>query len=87
MWYKNGRKRIKGAYKAGEKDEIWTFWYENGKKNKEGTYTAGKKEGLWTLWYENARKKMEGTYEAGKLISRECWDKRGNEKECREPLN
>jgi hypothetical protein len=39
------------------------------------------------LWYENARKKMEGTYEAGKLISRECWDKSGNERECREPLN
>ena len=48
----------------------------------EGTYKEGKKDGLWTYWYENGQKMEEETFKDGELISQECWDEDGNEKEC-----
>ena len=59
-----------------------TTWYENGQKREETTYKDGEKDGLWTHWHENGQKKGEGTFKDGKLISEECWDEDGNEKEC-----
>jgi len=32
--------------------------------------------------YPNGQKRIEGTYKDGELISQECWDEDGNEKEC-----
>ena len=65
-----------------EKDGKWNKWYSDGNKSFEGTYKEGKKDGLWTYWYENGQKMEEETFKDGKLISQECWDEDGNEKEC-----
>ena len=53
-----------------------------GKTLLKGTYKNGKKDGLWTDWDENGKKLKEETYKDGELISQECWDEDGNEKEC-----
>ena len=44
--------------------------------------TLIERDGLWTWWYENGKKLKEETYKDGELISQECWDEDGNEKEC-----
>jgi len=56
--------------------------YENGQKEGEATFKDGELDGLSTTWYENGQKWLEGTYKDGKEISKECWDKDGNEMDC-----
>jgi len=82
VWYKNGQKEAEDTYKYGKKDGLTTGWYENGQKEWEGTYKDGKEDGKWTWWYENGKKSGENTLKDGELISEECWDKDGIEKEC-----
>ena len=71
-----------GKMKDGKKDGLWNKWYKNGQKEEEGTYKDGELDGLSTTWYENGQKWLEGTYKDGKEISKECWDKDGNEMDC-----
>ena len=80
--YDNGQKEKEGSYKDGKLDGKWTGWYDNGQKGYDVTYKDGKLDGLWTGWYSDGRRMMEGTWKEGKLISQECWDEYGNEKEC-----
>ena len=81
--YKDGKKKEEGSLKDGKmisKTE-WE-WYSNGQKSYEGTFKDGKLDGLGIYWYENGQKLKEETYKDGELISQECWDEDGNEKEC-----
>ena len=52
------------------------------KKVEEGTYKDGKLDGLYTSWYENGQKQIEVTFKDGELISEQCWDEDGNERDC-----
>ena len=82
FYYENGQKINEGTYNDGKKDGKGTQWYENGQKEIEVIYKDGEPDGLRTLWYEHGQKQYEGTYKDGELISAECWDEDGNEKEC-----
>ena len=62
--------------------EVDRGYYENGQKSYEGTIKDGKPDGLFTSWYENGQKNEEATYKDGEMISEECWDEDGNEKDC-----
>ena len=81
-WYENGQKNKEGTYKDGKMDGLWTRWYENGQNKTETTFKDGKGNGLATSWHENGQKRNEATFKDGELISAECWDEDGNEKEC-----
>jgi len=81
-YYRNGQKLKEETYKGGKEDRSWTSWYKNGQKKFEGISKDGKRDGLWTDWDENGKKLKEETYKDGELISQECWDEDGNEKEC-----
>ncbi len=61
-----GKTLLKGTYKNGKKDGLWTWWYENGQKLKEETYKGGKEDRSWTSWYKNGQKKFEGISKDGK---------------------
>ena len=63
-----GKTLLKGTYKNGKKDGLWTWWYENGEKKNEGTFKDGKENGLHRWWYENGQKSKEGTYKDGKQV-------------------
>ena len=81
--YDDRKKKEEGSLKDGKmisKTE-WE-WYSNGQKKFEGISKDGKRNGLWTNWDENGKKLKEETYTDGELISQECWDEDGNEKEC-----
>ena len=62
-----GKTLLKGTYKNGKKDGLWTWWYENGQKESEGTYKDDKLEGLSTNWYENGQKWYELTNKDGEF--------------------
>ena len=57
-------------------------FYESGETKEEGKYRNGEKDGLWTYWYENGQKMTVRNYKDEELISQNCWDKDGIEKEC-----
>ena len=63
--YKNGAKKLKGSYKEGKEDGLWTSWYENGQKSSEGNYEYGEYHGLHTTWYINGQRRFEGNYRHG----------------------
>ena len=73
---------IFATIKNGKEDGLATYWYENGKKQAEGTLKDGEIDGLVTRWYENGQKAGEMTFKDGELISEECWDEDGNERDC-----
>ena len=73
-----GKTLLKGTYKNGKKDGLWTEWDENGRKRIKGINKDGRRDGLWTWWYENGQKEGEDNYKNGELISQECWDEDGN---------
>lgn len=91
-WYENGQKKAKGNIYIIQGFEAmngkWTEWYENGQKKQEGNIKNSYRVGKWTFWHESGQKKEEGTYKlinnSFDLISRKCWDERGNKKECDE---
>ena len=62
-----GKTLLKGTYKNGKKDGLWTWWYENGQKRRERTFKDGEQDGLWTQWYENGQKDFENLWKDGKL--------------------
>jgi len=64
--YQSGEKELKGNFKNGKKDGLWTKWLENGQKEEEETFKDGEKDGKWTNWYENGQKELEVTYKDGK---------------------
>ena len=64
--------------------------YNNGNKEFSGTYInvymVGKhqeyKVGSWTFWYPNGKMKFEGLYKDGTLISKKCWNSKGESISC-----
>ena len=64
---------------------IHTETYENG-NIKSITYHKKSRTGIEKVKYEEyfvyEQKSSEGTYKDGKFISAECWDYKGNEKDC-----
>ena len=59
--------------------------YDNG-NIKSITYHKKSRTGIEKVKYEEyfvyEQKSSEGTYKGGKFISAECWDYKGNEKDC-----
>jgi len=60
--YESGKKEIKGYFKNGKQDGLWSGWNEDGQKDFQGTYKDGELDGLWTDWYSNGQKKYQGTW-------------------------
>ena len=81
-WHENGQNKTETTFKDGKGNGLATSWHENGQKDSEGTFKNGKPNGLVTSWHENGQKRNEATFKDGELISAECWDEDGNEKEC-----
>ena len=81
-WYENGQNKTETTFKDGKGNGLATSWHENGQKDSEGTFKNGKPNGLVTSWHANGQKRNEATFKDGELISAECWDEDGNEKEC-----
>ena len=63
-----GKTLLKGTYKNGKKDGLWTQWYVNGQKDFEDLWKDGNLDGLSTFWYEDGQKMGEGTYKNGNRV-------------------
>ena len=61
--YDNGQNKLKGSYKDGRQNGLWTEWYANGQKQLEGTFEEG--EGEVTYWSEGGIKDSSGSWENG----------------------
>ena len=81
-YFDNGILSIKGNYKDDKQDGFWKSYYDNGQLYLDRIYKDGKLEGFWKSYYDNGQLKYEWNYKEGELISQECWDEDGNEKEC-----
>tara|TARA_A100000164_G_C21438049_1_gene554164 strand:- start:66 stop:335 length:270 start_codon:yes stop_codon:yes gene_type:complete len=60
--------------------------YSNGNKEFSGTYVNGKHQeyrvGVWKFWYPNGKIKFEGLYKDRTLISKICWNSKGESISC-----
>jgi len=74
---KNELKVCSGSYNDGKKE--FTGTYKN-------VYLNGKyqqyKVGVWNFWYPNVKMKFEGLYKDGTLISKKCWNSKGESISC-----
>jgi len=74
---KNELKVCSGNYNDGNKE--FTGTYMNG-------YLKGKYQeyrvGVWKFWYPNGKMKFEGLYKDGTLVSKKCWNSKGESISC-----
>ena len=74
---KNELKVCSGNYNDGNKE--FTGTYMNG-------YVKGKYQeyrvGVWKFWYPNGKMKFEGLYKDGTLVSKKCWNFKGESISC-----
>ena len=81
-YYENGQLQEEGHYKEGKYEGLWIRYFDNGILSIKGNYKDDKQDGFWKSYYDNGQLKYEWNYKEGELISQECWDEDGNEKEC-----
>ena len=74
---KNELKFCSDSYNNGNKEfsEIYMDGYVNGKHQK---YRVG----VWKFWYPNGKMKFEGLYKDGTLVSKKCWNSKGESISC-----
>ena len=74
---KNKLKVCSGSYKDGNKEFPGTYvnGYVNGKHQE---YRVG----VWKFWHPNGKMKFEGLYKDGTLISKKCWNFKGESISC-----
>ena len=74
---KNELKFCIGSYDNGNKEFSGTYMksYLNGKLQE---YRAG----IWKFWYPDGKMKFEGLYKNGTLISKKCWNSKGESISC-----
>ena len=74
---KNELKVRSGSYSDGNKEFSGTYvnGYLNGKHQE---YRVG----VWKFWYPNGKMKFEGLYKDGILISKKCWNSKGESISC-----
>ena len=64
--------------------------HNNGNKEFSGIYMNGYlnrkyqkcRVGVWNFWYANGKMKFEGLYKDGTLISKKCWNSKGESISC-----
>ena len=77
FYYKNGNKKSQINFYCCEccNGQSHTTWWENGNPQWDG-YSK--------YWYENGQLSWRGRYDSdGTLMSSKCWDRNGNEIECK----
>ena len=74
---KNKLNVCSGSYNDGNKEFTGTYRnvYLNGKYQQY-------KVGVWNFWYPNGKMKFEGLYKDGTLISKKCWNSKGESISC-----
>ena len=70
---KNELKVRSGSYKDGNKE--FSVKYVNRKHQQN-------RAGVWKFWYPNGKMKFEGLYKDGALISKKCWNSKGESISC-----
>tara|TARA_Y100000385_G_scaffold241809_1_gene258436 strand:- start:108 stop:524 length:417 start_codon:yes stop_codon:yes gene_type:complete len=81
---KNGQVIWLSEYKNGKLHGFTRQWDGNGKLWAEDSYKNGLPDGYQRQWYDNDKFSHEFYYENGKMISGNCFDKKGNIMECEE---
>ena len=82
-WYDNGRKDFEEKYQDGDYVGKYKYvYYPNGEKKRDSFNKNNVRDGEVIWWYRGGQKQMLMNWVSGKLISKKCWDKNGNEKEC-----
>jgi antitoxin component YwqK of YwqJK toxin-antitoxin module len=82
LWWANGQLKYEANFKDGKQTGLYKDWYENGQLRTEENYKDGKIDGLTRRWYEFGQLEYELKYKYGEVLSKKCFDKDGNLKEC-----
>jgi len=64
--YNDGQIKIKGQYKNGLRDSLWTSYYPNGIKQSENYYSDSLLHGNSVTYYKNGNVRYTGFYLEGK---------------------
>ena len=80
----------KSANMSKSKLKVCSGNYDNDNKEFSGTYMNGfvnrkhqkYRVGVWKFWYSNGKIKFEGLYKDGTLISKKCWNSKGESISC-----
>ena len=60
--YENGKTRMEGVIKEGEREGTWKAYFEDGTLWSEGAYTDGKRNGAAKNYFPNGKLRYEGFF-------------------------
>lgn len=64
--YENGKTRMEGAIKNGEREGAWKVYFDDGTLWSEGSYIEGKRSGEAKNYYPNGKLRYEGFFKGDK---------------------
>lgn len=78
FYYPDGKLRMQGEYRYGQKNGYWVAYFENGNIWSEGYYKDGVNHGKTITYHENGKKYFEGRYENGRRSGKwRFWNEEG----------
>ena len=94
IYFNNNELKLEVNFKNGKRNGLWREYYENGQLYGNGKFINGlmitetcfNKVGekrYFKKYYITGEKLLEINYENNQIISKKCWDKNGNEIECK----
>ena len=65
-FYPSGKIKLKGEYKDGKKNGVWTYYYETGVIWSKGEFKNDIRDGIAEVYHENGKPRYKGQYKNGK---------------------
>jgi TonB family protein len=79
-FYKNGKRLMRGNFKASIKQDTFFFYYPSGQLETKGVYRNNVRKGIWTNYYESGSVKERLEFDDEFVAVKEYYDENGTPK-------
>lgn len=78
-FYKNGKRLMRGNFKANVKQDTFYFYYPSGQLETKGIYQNNLRKGIWTNYYESGKVKERLEFNNVWLTVRDSYNENGTQ--------
>src|SRR5689334_14289131 len=79
-FYKNGKRLMRGNFKASVKQDTFYFYYPSGQLETKGVYQNNVRKGIWTNYYESGSVRERLEFDNVFVTVKDHYDKNGTPK-------
>jgi TonB family protein len=79
-FYKNGKRLMRGNFKANVKQDTFYFYFPSGQLETKGVYQNNLRKGIWTNYYESGKVKERLEFDSEFVTVKDYYDESGTPK-------